>query len=88
MAGIGKPKQATTYLLVSLDKQYTAEAPAEPWENYYAGESRVTSGHQVTESGTAHRRVPAARVPVRQARDQRSEFSASPGNGISPSKNE
>jgi hypothetical protein len=25
-----------TYLLVSLDKQYTAEHPAEPWEPYYA----------------------------------------------------
>jgi hypothetical protein len=25
-----------TYLLVSLDKQYTAEQPAEPWEDYYA----------------------------------------------------
>jgi hypothetical protein len=25
-----------TYLLVSLDKQYTAEKPAEPWEDYYA----------------------------------------------------
>src|SRR6516164_245195 len=24
------------YLLVSLDKQYTAEAPGEPWEPYYA----------------------------------------------------
>ena len=24
------------YLLVSLDKQYTAEAPGEPWEIYYA----------------------------------------------------
>jgi hypothetical protein len=24
------------YLLVSLDRQYTAEAPAEPWEAYYA----------------------------------------------------
>ena len=24
------------YLLVSLDKQYTAENPAEPWEMYYA----------------------------------------------------
>jgi hypothetical protein len=23
------------YLLVSLDKQYTAEAPSEPWETYY-----------------------------------------------------
>jgi hypothetical protein len=24
------------YLLVSLDKQYTAEQPAVPWESYYA----------------------------------------------------
>ncbi len=24
------------YLLVSLDKQYAAEAPGEPWETYYA----------------------------------------------------
>ena len=24
------------YLLVSLDKRYTAEAPSEPWETYYA----------------------------------------------------
>lgn len=25
-----------TYLLVSLDKQYTAEGPGQPWEDYYA----------------------------------------------------
>jgi hypothetical protein len=25
-----------TYLLVSLDKQYTAEQTPEPWESYYA----------------------------------------------------
>jgi hypothetical protein len=24
------------YMLVGLDKQYTAEGPAEPWESYYA----------------------------------------------------
>jgi hypothetical protein len=24
------------YLLVSLDKEYTAEQPAQPWESYYA----------------------------------------------------
>jgi hypothetical protein len=24
------------YLLVSLDKQYTADNPGEPWESYYA----------------------------------------------------
>jgi hypothetical protein len=26
------------YTLVSLDRQYTAEAPSEPWETYYARE--------------------------------------------------
>jgi hypothetical protein len=30
------------YLLVSLDKQCTAEKPAEPWEMYYA---RRMAGH-------------------------------------------
>jgi hypothetical protein len=25
-----------TYLLVSLDKEYTAEHPGQPWEAYYA----------------------------------------------------
>jgi hypothetical protein len=30
------------YLLVGLDKQYTAENPAEPWEMYYA---RRIAGH-------------------------------------------
>jgi hypothetical protein len=30
------------YLLVSLDKQYTAQSPAEPWESYYA---RQVIGH-------------------------------------------
>ena len=24
------------YLLVSLDKEYTSQGPAEPWESYYA----------------------------------------------------
>lgn len=24
------------YLLVSLDKEYTAQGPGEPWESYYA----------------------------------------------------
>jgi hypothetical protein len=24
------------YMLIRLDKQYTAEAPGEPWEVYYA----------------------------------------------------
>ncbi|MDQ3904036.1 MAG: hypothetical protein M3300_00945 [Actinomycetota bacterium] len=26
------------YMLVGLDKQYTADSPAEPWETYYASQ--------------------------------------------------
>jgi hypothetical protein len=37
------------YLLVSLDKEYTAKAPGEPWETYYArrilGHFRPSAGH-------------------------------------------
>jgi hypothetical protein len=34
--GIKPVRSELTYLLVSLDKHYTAEQPAEPWEDYYA----------------------------------------------------
>ena len=32
----GPVRSELIYLLVSLDKHYTAEAPGEPWETYYA----------------------------------------------------
>ncbi len=38
--GLKPVRSELTYLLVSLDKQYTAESPAEPWEGYYA--QRIT----------------------------------------------
>jgi hypothetical protein len=34
--GVKPVRSELTYLLVSLDKQYTADGPAEPWEDYYA----------------------------------------------------
>jgi hypothetical protein len=34
--GLKPVRSELTYLLVSLDKQYTAEHPAELWEDYYA----------------------------------------------------
>ena len=34
--GVKPVRSELTHLLVSLDKQYTAEQPAEPWETYYA----------------------------------------------------
>jgi hypothetical protein len=34
--GLKPVRSELTYLLVSLDKQYTADAPGEPWEDYYA----------------------------------------------------
>jgi hypothetical protein len=34
--GLKPVRSELTYLLVSLDKKYTADHPAEPWEDYYA----------------------------------------------------
>jgi hypothetical protein len=36
LLGLKPVRSELTYLLVSLDKQYTAEHPGEPWEDYYA----------------------------------------------------
>jgi hypothetical protein len=36
LLGLRPVRSELTYLLVSLDKQYTAEQPAERWEDYYA----------------------------------------------------
>jgi hypothetical protein len=36
LQGARPVRSELAYLLVSLDKQYTAEAPGEPWETYYA----------------------------------------------------
>jgi hypothetical protein len=36
LLGTRPVRSELVYLLVSLDKQYTAESPDEPWENYYA----------------------------------------------------
>jgi hypothetical protein len=36
MLGRTPVRSELVYLLVTLDKQYTAEQPAEPWESYYA----------------------------------------------------
>ena len=34
--GVKPVPSELVYLLVRLDKEYTAESPAEPWETYYA----------------------------------------------------
>ena len=36
LLGASPVRSELIYLLVSLDKQFTAEAPAESWETYYA----------------------------------------------------
>ncbi len=38
LLGTRPVRSELVYLLVSLDKQYTAENPDEPWERYYARE--------------------------------------------------
>ncbi len=35
LLGTKPVRSELVYLLVSLDKQYTAEQPSEPWESYY-----------------------------------------------------
>jgi hypothetical protein len=36
LLGTKPTRSELTYLLVSLDKQYTREAPADRWEDYYS----------------------------------------------------
>ena len=36
LLGIKPVRSELTYLLVSLDKEYTANQPGEPWETHYA----------------------------------------------------
>jgi hypothetical protein len=36
LLGVKPVRSELTYLLVSLDKQYTADQPGAPWEDYYA----------------------------------------------------
>jgi hypothetical protein len=36
LLGVKPVRSELVYLLVSLDKEYTAGQPAEPWEAYYA----------------------------------------------------
>jgi hypothetical protein len=36
LLGVKPVRSELIYLLVTLDKQYTAEAPGEPWEGFYA----------------------------------------------------
>ena len=36
LLGVRPVRSELVYLLVSLDKQFTAEGPGEPWESYYA----------------------------------------------------
>jgi hypothetical protein len=48
--GLKPVRSELTYLLVSLDKQYIAEHPAEQWEDYYA---RLIVDHFRPEGGTS-----------------------------------
>ena len=36
LLGVRPVRSELIYLLVGLDRQFTAEAPGEPWESYYA----------------------------------------------------
>ena len=53
------------YLLVSLDKQYTAENPGESWELYYARQIFAISSRPASDTGTRIRRSPGQRAARR-----------------------
>jgi hypothetical protein len=46
LLGVRPVRSELIYLLVSLDKRFTAEAPGEPWETYYARQIQRHSGRQ------------------------------------------
>ncbi|HUK68837.1 MAG TPA: hypothetical protein VLW50_08820 [Streptosporangiaceae bacterium] len=51
LPGRGPVRSELVYLLVSLDKQYTAENPDEPWEGYYA--RRIADHFPAASQGSA-----------------------------------
>jgi hypothetical protein len=46
LLGTKPVRSELVYLLVSLDKEYTAEEPGEPWQSYYA--------HRITDHFREH----------------------------------
>ena len=52
LLGVRPVRSELIYLLVSLDKQFTAEAPGEPWEVYYARQIQRHSSRQSADAGT------------------------------------
>lgn len=70
LLGVRPVRSELIYLLVSLDKQFTAEAPGEPWETYYARQilrhfpaiKRLTTGPGPT-SRSGPTNIRTCRVP-------------------------
>ena len=53
LLGARPVRSELVYLLVSLDKQYTAEQPGEPWEAFYA--RHITAHFQPARPALSHR---------------------------------
>jgi hypothetical protein len=49
LLGVKPVRSELTYLLVSLDKEYTATQPGEPWERYTRRRSSATSARRDAE---------------------------------------
>ena len=52
LLGVRPVRSELIYLLVSLDKQFTAEAPGEPWRSTTHARSSDISGRQSADAGT------------------------------------
>jgi hypothetical protein len=69
LLGVRPVRSELIYLLVSLDKQFTAEAPAEPWQAYYARQvpapASAPPGTWLTKQGSSSRGRRSRSRPVR-----------------------
>jgi len=54
LLGVRPVRSELIYLLVSLDRQFTAEAPGEPWELTTRGGSCAISSHQAADNRSPH----------------------------------
>jgi hypothetical protein len=79
LLGVRPVRSELIYLLVSLDKRFTAEAPGEPWETYYARQIQRHSGRQAAGNRPPGRTRALSRRAPRSCRD---EPVPGPGAGV------
>ena len=72
LLGVRPVRSELIYLLVSLDRQFTAEATGEPWESYYARQIQRHSSQQAVDNRS---------LDTHRALGRRTSCHAAPGAG-------